>query len=132
MYVLDDETKGSAMTSVTELLHANLHEVFNSRDAEARRAAVARVYTEDVVFTDPEGTGVGRAALDGKAAELLDRAPAEFEFVEDGIPYAGEDTGALAWAFGPVGAPVVRGIDIITVRDGRISALRTLVVPEPA
>jgi len=120
------------MASVTELLNANLHEVFNNRDAEARRTAVDRVYTEDVAFTDPEGTTVGREALGRKAAELLGRTPADFEFVEDGIPYTGEDVGALAWAFGPVGAPVVRGIDIIEVRGGRISSVRTLVVPAPA
>jgi ketosteroid isomerase-like protein len=120
------------MASVAELLHANLHEVFNNRDAEARRTAIDRVYTDDVAFTDPEGTTVGRAALADKAAGLLDRAPEGFEFVSDSIAYTGDDTGALAWAFGPVGAPVVRGIDIVTVRDGRISALRTLVVPTSA
>jgi len=120
------------MASVAELLHANLHEVFNNRDAEARRDAIDRVYTDDVTFADPEGTTVGRAALGSKAAALLDRAPAEFAFVEDSIPYIGEDSGALAWAFGPAGAPVVRGIDIITVRDGRIDSVRTLVVPASA
>jgi len=120
------------MASVTELLNANLHEVFNNRDAEARREAIEHIYTEDIAFTDPEGTTVGRVALGRKAAELLDRAPAEFQFVEDSIPYTGEDAGALAWAFGPVDAPVVRGLDIIEVRDGRISSVRTLVVPASA
>jgi len=120
------------MASVTALLSANLHQVFNNRDAEARGDAIDRVYTDDVAFTDPEGTSVGRAALGRKAAALLERSPADFEFVEDGIPYTGEDAGALAWAFGPAGAPVVRGIDIITVRDGRISSVRTLVVPVSA
>ncbi|WP_395242764.1 nuclear transport factor 2 family protein [Agromyces sp. MMS24-K17] len=117
------------MASVTELLNANLHEVFGNRDAEARGRAVEAIYTDDVAFTDPEGTSVGRAALGQKAAALIDGAPAEFGFTADGIAYTGDDTGALAWAFGPAGSPVVRGIDIITVRDGRIAAIRTLVVP---
>jgi hypothetical protein len=117
------------MATVNDLLHANLHEVFAQRDAAERRAAIDRTYTDDVVFTDPEGTVTGKDAVDAKAAGLLAGAPADFVFVEDGISYVGADTGALPWAFGPAGSPVVRGIDLITVRDGRISALQTLVVP---
>ncbi|KUN29528.1 hypothetical protein AQJ23_01815 [Streptomyces antibioticus] len=75
---------------------------------------------------DPEGTTTGRDAIADKAADLLANAPADFEFSEDGRRYAGPDTGALAWAFGPPGTPAVRGIDVITVRDGRIAALLTM------
>ncbi|MEV7070087.1 nuclear transport factor 2 family protein [Streptomyces sp. NPDC093990] len=114
------------MHNVTDLLAANLHEVFGNRDAATRRAAVDRLYTEDVVFTDPEGTTTGRDALADKAAALLADAPADFEFTEDGRRYAGPHTGALAWAFGPPGRPAVRGIDVITVRDGRIAAITTM------
>jgi len=112
--------------TITELLSANLHEVFGNRDAESRRAAIDRIYTEDVVFTDPEATTTGRDALADKAAALLADAPADFAFTEDGRRYAGPGTGALAWAFGPPGAPAVRGIDVITVREGRIAAVMTM------
>lgn len=78
------------------------------------------------MFTDPEETVVGREALERKAVGLIDSAPEAFVFVEDGITYTGPDSAALAWAFGPSGSPVARGIDVITVRDGRISALQTL------
>jgi hypothetical protein len=64
--------------------------------------------------------------LEAKAAGLLDGVPADFVFESDGVAYAGADVGALAWTFGPNGSPVARGIDIITVTDGRISSLRTL------
>ncbi|MFF5497718.1 nuclear transport factor 2 family protein [Streptomyces aquilus] len=114
------------MRNVTDLLAANLHDVFGNRDAAARRAAIDRLYTEDVVFTDPEGTTTGRDAIADKADALLANAPADFAFTEDGRRYAGPDTGALAWAFGPAGAPAVRGIDVITVRDGRIAAIVTM------
>ena len=116
------------MPTARELLDANLHEVFNNRDAAARRAVIDRIYAEDAVFTDPEGSTVGRDEIDRKAGGLLETAPAEFQFVEDSIHYDGGDTAALAWAFGPVGDPVVRGIDILTIRDGRIRAIRTIVV----
>ena len=48
------------MTSVSELLAANLHDVFGNRDPLTRRAAIERVYSEGVAFTDPDGTVQGR------------------------------------------------------------------------
>ncbi len=117
------------MLTVHELLDANLMEVFGNRDAASRRAAIDRIYTEDVVFIDPEETVTGRDAEEANAPTLHDGAPTAFMFAADGIPYADLDTGALPWAFGPEGAPVVRGLDVITVREGLISELRTLLAP---
>lgn len=114
------------MHDVTDLLTANLHDVFGNRDPASRRAAIDRIYTEDVVFTDPEGVTTGRDAIEDKAAALLANAPADFEFTEDGRRYVGADAAALAWAFGPPGAPAVRGIDIITIRDARIATVLTM------
>lgn len=114
------------MAEIRELLDANLHLVFGNRDGAARRRVIDDVYTDDVAFTDPEGTVTGRAALDERAAALLAGTPDDFAFVEDGPWYIGTNAGALAWTFGPPDAPVARGIDVITVRDGRISELRTI------
>lgn len=120
------------MTDVNEMLRGNLHRVFGERDPGRRRAAIDELYAEDVRFSDPEETVVGRDALERKAAGLLDRTPPDFAFAEDGPAYADAETGALAWAFGPAGAPVARGIDLVTVRDGRIVELRTLLLDAPA
>lgn len=117
------------MSSIQDLLDANLHRVFGERDRAARRAAIDEVYTEDVVFADPEGTAIGREALAAKADELLSSLPEAFAFSEDGPRYEGAGSGALAWALGPAGAPVARGVDVIVVRDGRIAELRTLLAP---
>ncbi|MGY6024568.1 nuclear transport factor 2 family protein [Streptomyces spinosirectus] len=116
------------MHTVTDLLAANLHEVFGNRDPGSRRAAIERIYTEDVVFTDPEGVATGWDALEDKARALLDGVPSSFGFTEDGERYAGPHDGALAWAFGPKGQPAARGIDIIAVRDGKIAAVRTMFI----
>jgi hypothetical protein len=119
------------MTDVKELLHSNLHEVFSERDPERRRAAIERTFTEDVTFINPEGEVTGRQALSDQAQKLLDGAPADFALEEDDGPgYVGTDTAALAWRFGPPGSPVARGIDIGTIRDGRVSVLRTLLAAE--
>ncbi|WP_316783283.1 nuclear transport factor 2 family protein [Streptomyces sasae] len=114
------------MNTVTELLAANLHEVFGNRDPDTRRAAIERIYTEDIVFTDPEGVSTGWDALEEKARALLDKVPSDFGFTEEGRRYAGPHDGALAWTLGRAGEPAARGIDIITVRDGRIATLLTL------
>lgn len=120
------------MATVEQLLDANLHHVFNNRDDASRAKAAEHAYTDDVVFTDPEGTVTGRDAVIAKASELLSKTPESFAFEADSISYTGPDSGAMAWTFGPAGAPVVRGIGIITVRDGRISSIRTLVVEADA
>jgi len=117
------------MPDAKELLYSNLHEVFSERDPERRRAAIERTYTEDVTFIDPEREVVGRQALSDRAQQLLDDAPADFSLEEDpSVP--GPDTSALAWRLGAPGSPVARGIDILTIRDGRVSVLRTLIAAE--
>jgi len=92
--------------------------------------AIGRTYTEDVTFIDPDGEFVGWQALSDQAQKHLDGLLAGYVFEEDGPTYAGTDTAALAWRFGPPGKPIARGIDILTIRDGRVSAVRTLIAPE--
>jgi SnoaL-like domain len=120
------------MPDPNDLLYSNLHEVFAERDPERRRAAIERTYTDDVTFIDPDGAVVGRQALSDKAQKLLDGGQADFVFEEDSPRYVGTDTAALAWRVGPPGHPVARGIDILTIHDGRVSVLRTLLAPEVA
>ena len=113
---------------IESLMRANLLEVFGERDATKRRAAIARIYTDDVVFLDPDEVTTGHAELDAKAQRLLDEAPG-FEFVEDGPVYVNHDMGFLAWAFGPAGAaPVVRGFDTCFIAEGRIAKVYTVLV----
>ena len=95
----------SDMPDARALLHANLHQVFSERDPDARRAAIERTYAEDVRFIDPDAEVVGRQALNDRAQELLDRAPADYVLEEDGPQYVGGDTAALAWRLGPPGSP---------------------------
>jgi SnoaL-like domain len=118
------------MPEAKELLHSNLHEVFAERDPQRRWAAIERTYTEDVTFIDPEGEFVGWKALNGQAQKLLDGFPAGFVFEEDGPRYVGTDIAALAWRLGPPGNPATRGIDILTIHDGRVSVLRTVIAAE--
>jgi hypothetical protein len=113
-------------STLEQLMHANLLEVFGERDPDRRRAAIERIYTEDVVFADAEGQVQGHAAIHAKAQEILDGAPG-FAFRVDGPFLHAQDLGYLAWALGPVDAdPVVRGVDMGFVRDERLAQVYTV------
>src|SRR5947209_13742525 len=101
--------------------------VFSERDPGKRWTAIERTYAEDVRFIDPVGEVVGRQALNDRAQKILADAPADFVLEEDGLGYVSPDTAVQAWRFGPPGSPVARGIDILTLRDGRVSVVRTLI-----
>ncbi|GIE47754.1 hypothetical protein Ani05nite_12880 [Amorphoplanes nipponensis] len=107
-------------------MQANLLEVFNERDGERRRAAMARTYASDVRFSDPDEAVVGHAAIDTKAQKILDEAPG-FVFSPGGPIRVVGDLGFLEWGFGPEGQPpVVRGADVVLVADGLITSVYTM------
>ncbi|GCE15396.1 nuclear transport factor 2 family protein [Tengunoibacter tsumagoiensis] len=112
--------------TIRDLMLANLFEVFNERDPERRTQAIARTYTDDVVFSDHDGIATGHEALNDKAQKLLDKMPG-FVFTAAGPIYETHNLGYLAWHFGPKGKPpVVSGMDIAIIREGHIATLYTL------
>jgi hypothetical protein len=116
---------------LSALMHSNLLEIFGERDAARRNEAIRRTYSEDIAFTDPEGTVHGYDAVNKQAQKVLDKSPETFAFAPDGPLYVlGAARAALPWAFGPVSGPAVaRGLDIATIADGRITSVLTLLAP---
>jgi len=108
---------------IRELLDRNLQEVFGESDDERRRAAIDELWAEDGILYVPPGMIVGREAIDKFAGELRATHPS-FVYTPHGAPQVLHDAGRLAWGSGPRGeTPEYTGWDVITVRDGRISAL---------
>jgi hypothetical protein len=103
------------------------HEVTSERDPEKRRAAIDQAYVEDLRFLDAEADVMGREAFSERLQHILDDAPADFVLEEDGPAYVGPDSAAQPWRFGPPGNPVIRGMDVLTLRDGMVSVVRGLV-----
>jgi hypothetical protein len=126
---MPDSVAASATTDparIRELMLGNLFAVFNERDPERRSKAIAANYTDDVIWTDPDGTTQGRQALNEQAQKLLDRMP-DFVFSAGGPVYVSRDLGLLAFNLGvSEQPPVVSGIDVALVRDGRIAVLHTI------
>ena len=115
---------------IRELMLENLFSVFNVRDPQRRAEAIARNYTEDVTWTDPDGTTQGREALNDRAQKLLDRLPG-FVFTVAGPTYVSGNLGLLAFRVGvPEQPPAVSGIDVALVRDGQIAELHTLLTAQ--
>ena len=115
---------------IRELMLANLFAVFNERDPKRRLKAITRNYTEDVVWSDPDGTMRGHAEMNEQAQKLLDRMP-DFVFSAAGPVHVSRDLGLLAFNLGvPEQPPAASGIDVALVRDGRIARLYTLLTAE--
>ena len=88
--------------------------------------AIAHNYTDDVIWTDPEGTTHGHEAMNDRAQKLLDGLPG-FVFTAAGPIHVSRDLGHLAFNLGPPEQPpAVSGYDVALVRDGRIAVLYTL------
>jgi hypothetical protein len=130
---LSDQPAASAPTEparIRELLLENLFVVFNERDPDRRLEAIARNYTEDVTWSDPDGTTRGHEAMNEQAQKLLDRLP-DFVFSAAGPVHVSRDLGLLAFNMGvPEQPPAVSGIDVALVRDGRIAVLHTLLTAQ--
>ena len=118
----------TAADRIRELMLDNLFAVFNVRDPERRMEAIERNYTEDVTWTDPDGTTQGRQAMNDQAQKLIDRSP-DFVFSAAGPVLLSRDLGLLAFNLGvPEQPPAVSGIDVAFVRDGRVAVLHTLLI----
>lgn len=115
--------------TIADLLTRNLFEVFGEPDADKRRAAIAEIWAEDGLFVDPHGRWIGRDALNEAVTELHALFPG-FAFAALGAPQTFHEIGRLAWGHGPAGEPpAVTGLDVATVRNGRIASLYAFIDP---
>ena len=110
--------------STSALLLRNLHDVFGENDPARRRAAINEIYTEDVVFYDPnKGAYRGRDEIDRVAGAIKATHP-DFRYQPIADPEEVGDGGRVSWVSGrPSETPEYAGTDFIIARDGRISAI---------
>jgi len=123
MSTLDGTTAGTGAGSATLAVVTAFNEAFNTRDA----AAVAPFLSEDCVFdgtTPPDGERhTGRDAVRDAFAGVF-AGTAECAFTTEETIVAGERA-VVRWRYDWVehdGRPGhVRGVDVLTVRHGRIA-----------
>ena len=90
-----------------------------------RLTAIEAIFDRDCLFSDPRGRHVGHRALEDAVVTLQAQFP-DHVFSQIGNIDALQDSGRLAWAFGPPHEPRrIAGLDVAVVNAGRISALYT-------
>ena len=110
--------------SISTLLIRNLQGVFGENDPARRRAAIDEIYTEDVVFYDPnKGVYRGPDEIDRIAGAIRATHP-DFQYQPIAEPEEVGNGGRVPWVSGRPGeAPEYSGTDFIIARDGRIAAI---------
>jgi hypothetical protein len=118
--------------SVSTLLIRNLRDVFGENDPARRRAAIDELYTQDVVFYDPnKGVYRGRDEIDRIAGAIKATHP-DFQYQTISEPEEMGDGGRVQWVSGRPGKPPeYAGTDFIIARDGRIAAIYLFFDKEP-
>lgn len=109
------------------LLRSNLERVFNERDDDKRRAAIAELFVEEPVMYEPTNIVRGRADISDVAGKLLAQFGPTFRFVPDGVAVGHHGLAHLAWQAGPEHGPVaVTGADVAEIESGKIARLWVL------
>lgn len=115
--------------SVETLMLANLLEVFNQRNAGARRVAIERTYTDSVRWIDSDGEVTGREALNAKCVELQANLTG-LQFAAAGPVYQLQGFGYLAWSLVDGNGDLrMSGFDVALIRGGLIAELYTVLTP---
>ena len=117
--------------TIETLIKRNLHEVFGENDVGKRRTAIAQLWAEDGVFIDHNGETRGHDELDHAVAALHKSLPG-YIFNELGQVDLLHESGRLAWSYGRPGQEPIKGLDVVRVRDGRISLMLTFLDKVPA
>ncbi|NIH80895.1 nuclear transport factor 2 family protein [Amycolatopsis viridis] len=109
------------MTDYTTLAQRYI-DVWNTTDADKRRALVEDLFTPGATYTDPLGAVQGTDGIDGFVAG----AQAQFaglEFRLGGAVDGHHDQARFTWHLGAPGEaePLVIGFDVVTTVDGRIN-----------
>src|SRR5580698_7186798 len=100
---------------IENLMVRNLHEVFGEPDSTRRSAAIEALFEPDCIFSDPRGRHLGHRALEAAVVSLRAEFP-DYAFSQIGSVDALQDSGRLAWAFGPAHEPRrITGLDVAVV-----------------
>jgi hypothetical protein len=120
------------MTNYDELAQRYI-DTWNETDADARRAAVDRLYAEDARYIDPLAAAEGREAIAAMIGAVQQQFPG-FVFRLAGPVDGHHNQARFGWELGPAGAeaPIV-GFDVAVSDDsGRIQTVLGFLDKVPA
>src|SRR4051812_37983766 len=112
--------------TINDILTRSVTRVFNESDAEQRGVLMDGTYSQDLVFSDPEGTVTGLDAFAAKITELMADS-AGLTFTLRGPVQESAGLGVASWQLAPAGKPaVVSGTDVALIENGLITRMWTL------
>ena len=110
------------MTDHTQLVDRYIG-MWNEQDRSARRALIPSLWTEDATYLDPALNSAGHEAIDEMVGEVHARYPGH-RFRRTGPVDGHNDRLRFPWELAPEGEPpLVKGIDIAAVVDGRLQSV---------
>jgi len=113
-------------------LVAQYLEIWNTTDAAAREAAIARVFTDEPGYVDPLMDVTGRSAIDAGIAAVQSQFPG-MVFRLAGPVDGHHDQVRFTWELGPAdGAALVTGFDVAVLSQGRIDRVYGFLDQVPA
>ncbi|HET9138318.1 nuclear transport factor 2 family protein [Actinophytocola sp.] len=108
-------------------------DTWNERDAEARRAGLAEIWTDGGSYVDPLAVARGRDAIDATIAGAQQMFP-DLRFRLAGVVDAHHNLARFTWELGPDGGEaVVVGFDVAVLsEDGRLREVHGFLDKVPA
>jgi hypothetical protein len=109
-----------------------MHRVFDETDLDKRKAAIADLWVEDGLFIDPVGVFRGHEAISTAVDGLHETIPGSLFTVTSAVQEQ-FGVGYVSWEYGPPGGdPVVKGIDVGSMKNGKLVTLYAFASLPPA
>jgi len=119
---LRDMPEDEPMTATpADLIERAFVEIFQERDAAARRRAIDELFAPEIVFRDPEGEAHGIPDAAAQIDALIAGMDPAWTFRSVTPPVQLGDLAIHRWELGPQSTAVVTGTDVVFVADGKIA-----------
>ena len=116
-------TVATTMATVVEQVIDQYIAAWNETDPDARRDVIARTWTEDGSYLDPQMSGEGHDGIDAMIGSAQSQFPG-YRFRRTGDLDAHHDRVRFSWELGPEGgAPLAGGVDFGVLVDGRLQSI---------
>lgn len=109
-----------------KLLKESLLNIWNDRDAVARRKVMQEIYAADITFYENNQAAAitGHEAINELIEQLQKDWPVEFSFQLTGPAQINHEVQHIAWTLGTPGAPpAASGMDIAMIKNDKIQSL---------
>jgi hypothetical protein len=118
------------MSEQPAVIIRNLLEVFNEQDKTKRLHAIQELYLPDATFFEADASFTGYEAINQRVTEVLRTLPPNGYFRPVSAVTQNHNLARLLWTLELAdGSVIASGMDIVTIKSDRISALYIFIDP---